>query len=55
MSEKTYEDGVREERERIENLLRQIVKENRMPRNNSWMRINIIQLFNELGLKESNW
>jgi len=52
-NEKTYEDGVKEERQRIEQLLREIAYANVMPRNNSWMRINIIALFERLGLEEN--
>jgi hypothetical protein len=54
MSEKTYEDGVREERERIELLLTQIADENLMPRNKAWIQINVISLFRQLGLEQSN-
>jgi hypothetical protein len=52
-NEKTYEDGVKDERQRIEQLLREIAYANVMPRNNSWMRINIISLFIQLGLEKN--
>jgi hypothetical protein len=53
MNERTYEDGVKDERQRIEELLREVAKANLNPRNASWMRINVISLFEQLGLRDS--